>query len=93
LWYNQNNKITQITKVLGKPIVVVGDEIGTIRLFNYPNVMGEGYYQCYSEHLFIITQAIFSPDREYLISTSEMDRCIFKWKVEYNLERVKELLQ
>ena len=43
-WYGQNNKITQIAKVIGRPIVVVGDELGTIRLFNYPNVTGEGYY-------------------------------------------------
>lgn len=43
-WYNQSNKITQITKVAGRPIVAVGDELGTIRLFNYPNVSGEGYY-------------------------------------------------
>jgi hypothetical protein len=29
---------------VGKPIVVIGDELGTIRFFNYPNVQGEGYY-------------------------------------------------
>ena len=42
--YNPNNKIMAIKKVLGKPIVVIGDEIGTIRVFNYPNVLGEPYY-------------------------------------------------
>ena len=42
-WYG-HNKITQIAKVIGRPIVVVGDELGIIRLFNYPNVTGEGYY-------------------------------------------------
>lgn len=31
-------------KVLGKPIIVIADELGTIRLFNYPNMQGESYY-------------------------------------------------
>lgn len=39
-WYNQSNRIKQIAKVIGRPIVVVGDELGTIRLFNYPNIHG-----------------------------------------------------
>jgi len=42
--YNQNNRIMKIKKLLGKPIIVITDEIGTIRLFNYPNVKGEPYY-------------------------------------------------
>jgi len=90
-WYSQSNRIRQITKVIGRPIVVVGDELGTIRLFNYPNVYGQGYYQCYSEHLFTITNCLFSPDRKFFLSTSEMDRCIFKWKVKYNMQKIKEL--
>ena len=27
-----------IKKLLGKPIILISDEIGTVRLFNYPNV-------------------------------------------------------
>ena len=42
--YNNNNKIVKIKKLLGKPIVVIADELGTIRLFNYPNTKGEAYY-------------------------------------------------
>lgn len=42
--YNNNNKIVKIKKLLGKPIVVIADELGTIRLFNYPNIKGEHYY-------------------------------------------------
>lgn len=91
-WYNQSNKITQITKVQGRPIVAVGDELGTIRLYNYPNTTGEGYYQCYSDHLFTITSCSFSPDRKYFLSTSEVDRCIFKWKVNYNIDKIKKLV-
>jgi WD40 repeat protein len=92
-WYSQSNKITQICKVIGRPIVAVGDELGTIRLFNYPNTTGEGYYQCYSDHQFAITSCLFSYDRRYFLSTSEIDRCIFKWKVVYNTDKIKKLIQ
>lgn len=37
-FYNPNNQIVQVRKVLGKPIIVIGDDIGTLRLYNYPNV-------------------------------------------------------
>ena len=53
--YNKNNKIVKICKISGVPVVAISDELGTIRLFNYPNVLTEPYYQCYSEHLFTIS--------------------------------------
>lgn len=46
IFYNPNNQINHVRKVLGKPITVVADDIGTIRLFNYPNINGEPYYDC-----------------------------------------------
>jgi hypothetical protein len=42
--YNNNNKMVKIKKLLGKPVVVIADELGTIRLYNYPNMDGESYY-------------------------------------------------
>jgi hypothetical protein len=45
-YYNPNNSIAHVRKVLGKPIIVVADDIGTIRLFNYPNMNGDPYYDC-----------------------------------------------
>ena len=71
----------------------MGDELGTLRLFNYPNTTGEGYYQCYSDHQFAITSCLFSYDRRFFLSTSEIDRCIFKWKVVYNTDKIKKLIQ
>ena len=53
--YNKDNKILQICKLNGKPIVAIGDEIGTIRFFNYPNKGSDGYFQCYGDHLYNIT--------------------------------------
>lgn len=66
-----------IRKLLGRPIVLIADEIGTVRLFNYPNVQGESYYQCYADHLFRLSDCNFSPDRLFMVSCCEMDRCIF----------------
>lgn len=82
-----------IKKVLGRPIVVIGDEIGTIRVFNYPNVHGEPYYQCYSEHLYMPADFLFSPDRQFFVSTCELDKCIFKWRIRYNDDKINQLLE
>ena len=86
--YNPNNKIQMIKKLLGKPIVVISDEMGTIRLFNYPNVKGEPYYNCYSDHLFQVSDCMFSADRLFFISACEMDRCVFKWKIKLNEKKI-----
>jgi len=84
-FYNQNNKIVKIAKVIGRPIVAIGDEIGTIRLFSYPNKNGDQYYQCYAEHCFIVSSSLFSPDRKIFLSCSEYDKCIMKWNVRFNI--------
>jgi WD40 repeat protein len=89
--YGTNNKIVKIKKVLGKPIVMIGDSIGTIRMFNYPNVHGEVYYQCYSEHLYQMSDCQFSPDSRFFISACEMDRCVFKWSIRYNDKKILKL--
>jgi WD40 repeat protein len=75
--YNDNNKITQIRKVLGQPIIIVCDEVGSIRLFNYPNTSRELYYNYYSEHLYQVTECVVSPDRKFFITICEVDRSIF----------------
>ena len=82
--YTSDNKILQIVKIRGKPIIAIGDEIGTIRFFNYPNNGNDQYYQCYSDHLFNITKCLFTHDQRFFVSTSIYDRCIFKFKVTYN---------
>lgn len=59
-FYNPNNEITQVRKILGKPVVAIADEIGTLRLYNYPNIVGQPYYQCYTDHLYQISDCLFS---------------------------------
>lgn len=91
--YNSNNKIYKIKKQLGKPVVCIADELGTIRLFNYPNMKDEKYYQCYSDHLFQVSDCLFSPDGLFFVSSCEMDKSIFKWSVKYNEEKVLNMLE
>lgn len=86
--YNNNNKIVKIKKLLGKPVIAVADELGTLRLFNYPNFDGQPYYQCYSEHLFFISDCIFTPDFQNFLSVCGEDRCVFKWRVKLNEEKI-----
>jgi WD40 repeat protein len=89
--FNIDNKITSITKLPGLPIIAVGDEIGTIRFFNNPNTGSDIYYHRYAEHLYSITSCQFTHDRRYLISMSSYDRCIFKWKCNFNEKKIKEI--
>jgi WD40 repeat protein len=89
-FYDKNNKITEIAKVIGLPVVAIGDDIGTIRLYSYPNKTGEPYYQCYADHLYSVSNCLFSPNRKLLLSASEYDRCIFKWKVNYRKDIIEK---
>ena len=72
--------------------MVITDEIGTLRLYNYPNVKGEPYYQCYGDHLFKVSDCGFSPDRLFFVSSCEMDRCIFKWQVSMNHAKLQRMV-
>jgi len=60
--YNDQNKILNIIKVPNKPIIAIGDEIGTIRFFNHPNEDNDAYYQCYADHLYNLTKCVFTHD-------------------------------
>jgi WD40 repeat protein len=91
--FSTNNDIAQIRKVLGKPIVIVCDEIGTVRLFNYPNVKGDAYYNYYPEHLYQVTECLISPDRNFFVSTCDVDKCIFQWELRYNESKVQKMIE
>jgi len=68
---------------VGDHSLIVTDEMGTIRIFNYPSESGagNGYMRCYADHLNYVNSCVLSPDNKILITTSEVDRCIFIWKV------------
>ena len=77
-----------IKKLHGKPVILITDELGTIRLFNYPNMSGEPFYKSYSEHLFSISDCNFSADRLFFISACQMDRCLFKWRLKCDEQKI-----
>ena len=99
--YQDENRITKITKVDDNAIVVI-DEMGTIRIFKYPcdsnnsnatsktggreneGKSGNGYLKCYADHLNYINQSVVSSDNHNLVTTSEVDRCIFIWEISAN---------
>lgn len=85
LFYGEENKLLCITQ-LSDSAVVVTDEIGTIRVFNYPCATGTGnqYIQCYVDHQNMVSQCVLSYDKNYLITSSETDNSIMIWKVHRN---------
>ena len=90
--YNSNNRIIHAKKLLGKPVVAITDEVGTIRLYNYPNVKGEPFYLCITDHSFKISDCMFTPDRLFFLTCSEFDRCIFKWKMIFDDKKIQGLV-
>ena len=78
-------------KMSGVPIIAVGDEMGTIRFFNYPNNGRDGFYQCYSDHLYTVSKCLFTHDNRFFVSSSEYDRCVFKWAITFNDQKLKAL--
>ncbi|EGR29518.1 PH domain protein [Ichthyophthirius multifiliis] len=89
-YYNDENKILKITPI--KNCIAVTDEMGTIRIFNYPceSGTGNGYMMCYPDHLNNINQCVLSPNGQFLVTSSERDRCIFIWTVKQNLNDEEE---
>lgn len=36
---------------------------------------------CYAQHLNYINGCILSPDKKYLLTCSETDKCVFLWRI------------
>lgn len=93
-YYNEENKILKITK-LGEKAVAVTDQMGTIRIFHYPcdASSGQGYSTCLAQHLNIVNQCVISPDKKYLVTSSEVDRSVLIWYLhqeEEDLNKINE---
>ena len=77
-----------------KPIVAIGDEVGTIRFYNYPKREGtEGYYQCYPDHLYSVSKCLFTHDQKFFISMSSFDKCVFRWRCNYDEVYIRDLMK
>ncbi|EGR31152.1 hypothetical protein IMG5_116820 [Ichthyophthirius multifiliis] len=89
-YYSDENKILKIQR-LGDKQIAVTDEMGSIRIYNYPcDSSGNGYFNLYTDHLNYINQCVMSPDKNYLVTSSQKDRCILIWKVLNNGEQEED---
>lgn len=78
--YNVNNKIACITKSPGLSILGIGDEFGVIALYQLPYVPGSSLIMI-PGHSYRVSIIMFTHDDRYLITYSELDRCILKWRI------------
>lgn len=78
--YNINNKIACITKSPGLSFLAIGDEYGVIALYQLPYVSGSNLIMM-PGHSYRVSLIMFTHDDKYLITYSEMDRCILKWRI------------
>jgi len=82
-FYNEiDNEITNIVKIANNCIVIT-DEIGTIRLFEYP-CLNNGFYRLESCHLSFIM--IAQACSKYLVTGSAFDKSLIVWKIKRNLK-------
>lgn len=63
----------------GDRSLIACDEIGTIRIFEYP-CENKGYYRMYPQHLNYINTCHVSSDGNYIITSSSFDRYFFQFK-------------
>lgn len=83
--YSCENKITTLTR-LGKDKIIVGDEMGTVRIFDYPcpdDRLGELHLFCYSNHMNDIQIIRVHPGLSHVITTALQDRSLILWKVDH----------
>jgi hypothetical protein len=78
--YSRENKITAIQKLSEKELII-GDEMGTIRIFNYvddEDRIGELHTSCYTTHMNVIRN--IKVHDQYVLTTSDYDRSVILWK-------------
>lgn len=81
--YSRDNKITNVRR-LGSSHIIIGDEMGTLRIFEYPcpeDRLGELHTGCYSAHMNFIKNIAIHPTQPYVLSSAVYDRSVILWKV------------
>ena len=86
--YNISNKIACITKCPALAMLAIGDQFGVIALYQLPYVPGSSLIMVVG-HSYQIDLILFTNNDEYLITYSELDRTILKWKLGSNEETYK----
>jgi hypothetical protein len=82
-FYSANNPISEVVKLKKKPILLIGDELGTIRAYKYPNTTGSLYYVSRSDQLQAIHRMVVSVDQKYLLTVCQHDKTIMKYRLTY----------
>lgn len=81
--YHRENTITKILQLQDK-YVLVGDQMGSLRLFDYPcesKRVGELHLRCYSQHMNMVSCLEGSNDGKWVASASQLDRSVVLWRV------------
>ena len=71
------------------PVLAAADEVGNVRLFNYPCVVSGSPDKCYIGHSGSIASIRFSCSDEFCVSIGTRDGCVMVWATDV-LEEVKE---
>jgi hypothetical protein len=80
--YNCENRITTISK-LSQNYILVGDEMGTLRIFPYPpdnHRLGELHTNCYTHHMNKINSIKQHKELTYVATTAVYDRSLILWR-------------
>ena len=80
--YNEDNETTCLVRA-GRKSLISCDQIGTVRIFEYPCEIS-GYYNIYSQHMSFISTIHVSKNGRFLITCSSIDKCIFVWEIKEN---------
>ncbi len=64
-------------------LVVAGDDFGGVRLLNYPCLDDGALSKRYAGHAGGVTNARFTLNDEYVVTTGGADLCLFQWKVKF----------
>jgi hypothetical protein len=81
--YSCENKITALAR-LGPNKLIVGDQMGTVRIFDYPcpdDKLGELHLHCYCVHMNDIAEILVHPQMTYVITIGLQDRSLVLWRV------------
>ena len=65
----------------GRDLLASCDDHGMVKIFRYPCIVPNADFKPYTGHSSHVTNAAFSNDDRWLISTGGEDRGVFQWEV------------
>lgn len=74
------NRISCISKCAAHDIVAIGENFGMLKLFKFPHFSGPAL-RAIASHTYKLSQCMFTKDNQALITYSEYDRALIKWRI------------